>query len=65
MKGKYVSQGVENMPTLKVLMLTHSAGFKHDCLPAAEKSIRELGKKSGVYEATVVIVMRKKEVRLI
>ena len=50
MKGKYVSQGVENMPTLKVLMLTHSAGFKHDCLPAAEKSIRELGKKSGVYE---------------
>ena len=44
----------KNMPTLKVLMLTHSAGFKHDCLPVAEKSIRELGKKSGVYEATVI-----------
>ena len=41
------------MSTLKVLMLTHSAGFKHDCLPVAEKSIRQLGKESGVYEATV------------
>ena len=40
------------MFTLKILMLTHSAGFKHDSLPVAEKVISELGKKYGRRYAT-------------
>jgi type 1 glutamine amidotransferase len=36
----------------KLLMLTHSAGFKHDYLPNAEETVIEIGKKSGKFEAT-------------
>lgn len=36
----------------KVLMLTHSAGFKHDYLPLAEEVIKQIGKESGNFEAT-------------
>lgn len=34
----------------KVLMLTHSAGFRHDYLPTARKTVRELGKLSGMFQ---------------
>jgi type 1 glutamine amidotransferase len=37
----------------KVLMVMHSAGFKHDYLPKAIEIITELGKKSGQFEVTV------------
>jgi len=36
----------------KVLMVTHSAGFKHDYLPKATEVIIALGKKSGQFEVT-------------
>jgi type 1 glutamine amidotransferase len=36
----------------KVLMVTHSAGFKHDYLPKATEVITALGKKSGQFEVT-------------
>lgn len=36
----------------KVLMLTHSAGFKHDYLPVAEEVIKQIGKESGAFSAT-------------
>ncbi len=36
----------------KILMLTHSAGFKHDYLPVASEVVKELGKESGAFEAT-------------
>jgi type 1 glutamine amidotransferase len=39
--------------TPRVLYLTHSAGFKHDVLPTSEQIMRELGKSSGAFEATV------------
>ncbi|MEW6128068.1 MAG: ThuA domain-containing protein [Acidobacteriota bacterium] len=35
----------------KVLYLTHSAGFKHQVLPESEKIMKELGEKSGAFEA--------------
>ncbi len=38
---------------MKVLFLTHSAGFKHDYLPVASEVIPELGRESGQFEATV------------
>src|ERR1051325_5922600 len=37
----------------KVLYLSHSAGFKHDVLPLSEKSLKEIGERSGAFEATV------------
>lgn len=40
--------------TPKILMLTHYSGFKHSSLPVGEKVFMEMGKKSGVYEGTVV-----------
>jgi len=36
----------------KVLMVTHSSGFKHDYLPKATEVITALGKKSGQFEVT-------------
>lgn len=37
----------------RVLYLTHSAGFKHDVLPLTEEVMRDLGKRSGAFDATV------------
>jgi type 1 glutamine amidotransferase len=37
----------------RLLYLTHSAGFKHDVLPLSEQILPELGRRSGVFEATV------------
>ncbi|HXG65249.1 MAG TPA: ThuA domain-containing protein [Blastocatellia bacterium] len=37
----------------KVLYLTYSAGFKHQVLPLSEQIFKEIGEKSGAYEATV------------
>jgi len=34
----------------KLLMLTHSAGFKHDYLPTARETVKELGDKSGRFQ---------------
>ncbi|MCX8171571.1 MAG: ThuA domain-containing protein [Candidatus Bathyarchaeota archaeon] len=34
----------------KLLMITHSAGFKHDYLPVARKTVEELGNKSGIFD---------------
>lgn len=34
----------------KLLMLTHSAGFKHDYLPVAVKTVEELGAKSEEFD---------------
>lgn len=36
----------------KVLMLTHSAGFKYSYLPFAEVVIKKIGKESGAFETT-------------
>jgi len=37
--------------TLKrLLMVTHSAGFKHDYLPTAKRVVTSLGEKSGLFE---------------
>jgi len=38
------------LKTKKLLMLTHSAGFKHDYLPTARGTVRELGDKSGKFQ---------------
>jgi len=34
----------------KLLMLTHSAGFKHDYLPTARETVREIGDSSGMFQ---------------
>jgi len=36
----------------KLLMITHSAGFKHDYLPTASKTVGSLGEKSGLFEVS-------------
>ena len=41
---------VIGMKKKKLLMITHSAGFKHDYLPTAKKVITELGEKSGMFK---------------
>ncbi|MFB0503786.1 MAG: ThuA domain-containing protein [Candidatus Bathyarchaeia archaeon] len=38
------------MEARKLLMLAHSAGFKHDYLPTAMETVRELGDKSGKFQ---------------
>lgn len=37
----------------KVLYLTHSAGFKHQVLPLSEQILKEMGEKSGLFDATI------------
>ena len=37
----------------KVLYLTHSAGFEHPVLPHSEQVFKEIGARTGAYEATV------------
>jgi type 1 glutamine amidotransferase len=37
----------------KVLYVTHSAGFKHAVLPVSEQIFKQLGERSGAFEATV------------
>ena len=37
----------------RLLYLTQSAGFKHAVLPVSEEVVRELGRSSGVFDATV------------
>ena len=52
----YTCVASENAPTTakrKVLYLTHSAGFKHAVLPQSEVILKEIGEKSGAFEATV------------
>jgi uncharacterized protein len=34
---------------LRVLVVTHTEGFRHDSIPAAEAGIRDLGTESGLY----------------
>ena len=36
----------------RLLMVTHSAGFKHDYLPTATEVVKALGKRSGQFEVT-------------
>ena len=35
------------MASRRLLVLTHSAGFKHDYLPVAVKTLKELGEPNG------------------
>jgi type 1 glutamine amidotransferase len=34
----------------RILMVTHTAGFRHDSIPLAEETVKELGDRSGLYE---------------
>jgi len=50
----------------KVLMVTHSAGFKHDYLPKATEVITALGKKSKLFEVTATTecsLLNKKDLK--
>ena len=48
-----LAAGTWQSETPRVLYLTHSAGFKHAVLPTSEQVMRDLGKRSGAFEATV------------
>lgn len=37
----------------RLLYLTHSAAFKHSVLPVSEEVVRDLGRSSGAFEATI------------
>lgn len=37
----------------RVLYLTHTAGFSHDVLPLSEQIMKEIGSRSGAFEAVV------------
>lgn len=41
-------------PRPKILFLTHSAGFKHGSLPVAERVVKEMGDRTGVFEAVTL-----------
>jgi type 1 glutamine amidotransferase len=34
----------------RVLVVTHTAGFRHDSIPAAEQAIQQLGRESGLFD---------------
>lgn len=40
-------------PKRRVLYITHSAGFKHEVLPVSEQVMKEIGERSGAFQATV------------
>ncbi len=40
-----------SMPARKVLVFTHSAGFRHSYIPTAVEVITKLGERSGMFEA--------------
>ena len=42
------------MARRRLLMLTHSAGFKHDYLPAATDAVKELGEETGQFDVIAV-----------
>jgi hypothetical protein len=37
-------------PTARLLVVTHTAGFRHDSIPAAESTLRDLGIEHAVYQ---------------
>ena len=39
-------------PPARLLVVTHTAGFRHDSIPAAETALRQIGIDSGLFEAT-------------
>ncbi len=38
------------MKVKKLLMLTHSAGYKHDYIPTAIETVKEIGRISGIFQ---------------
>jgi type 1 glutamine amidotransferase len=36
-------------PTVRILVVTHTEGFRHDSIPAAETAIRDIGLADGLY----------------
>jgi hypothetical protein len=47
--GNMPSAPSPGQPTARVLVVTHTAGFRHDSIPAAETTIEQLGRTSGLY----------------
>lgn len=43
----------QNTRPARLLYVTHSAGFRHAVLPLSQEVVREIGRTSGAYEATV------------
>jgi uncharacterized protein len=39
-------------PAQRVVVVTHTAGFRHDSIPAAEETIRQLGRESGLFDVS-------------
>jgi hypothetical protein len=37
-------------PAARVLVVTHTAGFRHDSIPAAEAALRSIGSDSGLFQ---------------
>src|SRR5687768_9171224 len=35
-----------------ILYVTHSAGFRHDCLPLSQQVLRDIGTRSGKFQVT-------------
>ena len=40
-------------PTLRVVVVSHTAGFRHDSIPAAEETIQQLGRESGLFDVAL------------
>ena len=38
------------VPAARLLVVTHTTGFRHDSIPAAETVLRQIGTESGLYE---------------
>lgn len=45
-----LTAGAEAAPK-RILVVTHTAGFRHDSIPTAEKVLEELGRKTGLWTA--------------
>jgi len=41
--------GTGSAPAARILVVTHTEGFRHDSIPAAESGIREIGAESGAF----------------
>ncbi len=48
--GPAAEEGAVQGEKPKILLLTHSQGYKHDVLPVAERIIKKMGRESGAFE---------------
>jgi type 1 glutamine amidotransferase len=46
------SPSAPSAPAVRLVVVTHTTGFRHDSIPAAEAAIQELGRETGLFDTS-------------